>query len=327
MREVSYVLPIRRIVASEDDEFDAYLGWLDARTDLVVVDGSPEPTFHEHARRWRRCGRHVPADPDLTYINGKVRGVLTGMRLAGHERVIIADDDVRYDESAIQAVARLLDEADAVVPQNYFDPCPWHAQWDTARTLVNRAIDHDWPGTVGVRRSVACRADGYDGDVLFENLELIRTIRARGGSVVAPLDCYVRRVPPTVEHFVSQRVRQAYDELARPARFVVSLAIVPSIVLAIRSRQPAALLALGAPAALAAAGRARADGRRHFSPWAVLLAPFWMLERGVCTWIALGWRVRGGCRYHGRTIKRAAHSLRTLRRAEAFGDSQRSGEQ
>ena len=31
-------------------------------------------------------------------------------------------------------------------------------------------------------------AGGYDGDVLFENLELIRTVRARGGEEAVALD-------------------------------------------------------------------------------------------------------------------------------------------
>ena len=30
--------------------------------------------------------------------------------------------------------------ADLVVPQNYYDPVPWPAQWDTARVLINRAL-------------------------------------------------------------------------------------------------------------------------------------------------------------------------------------------
>ena len=33
---------------------------------------------------------------------GKVGGVLTGLRLASHARVIVADDDVRYDEATLR---------------------------------------------------------------------------------------------------------------------------------------------------------------------------------------------------------------------------------
>ena len=119
---------------------------------------------------------------------GKVNGVVTGVRECSHERVVIADDDVRYDAAALRRVVALLDEADLVRPQNYFDPLPWHARWDTARSLLNRVFTGDpafpvgdFPGTLAVRRSAFLASGAYDGDALFENLELMRTIRAAGG--------------------------------------------------------------------------------------------------------------------------------------------------
>ena len=148
---------------------------------------------------------------------GKVSGVRTGVRLASHEKVVIADDDVRYDPAALRRVAQLLESHDLVRPQNYFSRLPWHARWDTARTLLNRCLGRDYPGTLAVRRSRLLAMGLYDGDVLFENLELIRTVRAHGGSTVAPLDLYVARVPPSAAHFWGQRTRQAYDDFALPA--------------------------------------------------------------------------------------------------------------
>ncbi|MGI9121136.1 MAG: hypothetical protein ACR2G7_13625 [Acidimicrobiales bacterium] len=121
----------------------------------------------------------------------------------------------------------LLVHADLVCPQNHFDPLPWHARWDSARTLLNRAAGIDMPGTLGVRRSVVLRAGVYDGDSLFENLELIRTMQAVGGPAVSAPDLFVRRLPPTAEHFWSQRVRQAYDDLALPPRLAAELALLP----------------------------------------------------------------------------------------------------
>ncbi len=118
-------------------------------------------------------------------------------------------------------MARLLAEADLVRPQNYFDPLPWHARWDTARILCNRAFGSDFPGTLGVRSSFLRSIGGYDGDVLFENLELIRTVTAAGGRVIDAPDLFVRRRPPTVARFLEQRPRQAYDDWAQPLRFAV----------------------------------------------------------------------------------------------------------
>jgi hypothetical protein len=313
---LSYVLPIRTdsLVAAELVD---YLRSLPAFIETIVVDGSQPTVFRDlHAR----CGpriRHVAPDADLRHCaNGKVAGVITGVRIASSEKLVIADEDVRYDEAALLALSRALDCADVVRPQNYFDPLPWHAYVDTARTLLNRVTGGDWPGTVGVRRSLLLRTNGYDGDVMFENLELMRTVMAAGGRQSSPLDLYVRRLPPDAPHFWSQRVRQAYDELARPIRLAAWLAVLPLVAVLFAWRGPLAVGAAAAAAIVSAeAGRRRAGGRRLFPVVASLAAPLWLFERGICAWIAVGARiVLGGIPYRGRIVQKAANSSRRLRR-------------
>ncbi|HET6691174.1 MAG TPA: glycosyltransferase family 2 protein [Miltoncostaeaceae bacterium] len=285
--------------------------------DVVVVDGSDDGIFDVHARRWRPAVRHVRPHGDLRFASGKVNGVISGVREASCERLIVADDDVRYDDASLRRMLRLLEAADVVCPQNHFDPLPWHAVWDTGRILIARAVGHDMPGTLGVRRARFLEMGGYDGDVLFENLELLRTVRAAGGRVVAPRDLYVRRLPPTAAHFWSQRVRQAYDEFARPLRMAAALALLPAVA---ASRRPAAAAAAVAALAVAAAegGRRRAGGRRVFPARTSLAAPAWVAERAVCAWLAVGLRaLRGGVPYGGTVMRRAATPSRRLRRARA----------
>ncbi|TQS27984.1 glycosyltransferase family 2 protein [Microbispora sp. KK1-11] len=314
--EIDYVLPLRWHDDAGLAELTGYLRGLSRHARIVVVDGSPSPLFEGHARLWRGIAEHVRPDDDLTVANGKVAGVLTGMRRARSEHVVIADDDVRYDAGALARVHALLDHADLVRPQNHFRPLPWHARWDSARTLLNRGLGADYPGTFGVRRSTFQKMGGYDGDVLFENLELIRTVRAHGGREVRPLDLYVRRLPPDARRFWSQRVRQAYDDLAQPARMAVFLAVLPCVGAALWRRRPE-LIAASAVAAvgLAEIGRRRAGGRRVFPATASLFAPVWVLERATCSWAALAARFAlGGVPYAGRRLRVAAHSTRRLRR-------------
>jgi hypothetical protein len=216
--------------------------------------------------------------------------------------------------------------ADVVRPQNVFDAWPWHAWWDTGRTLLARVAGGDWPGTLGVRRSVVLDAGGYAGDVMFENLELVRTVRAAGGRELVAFDLFVPRTPPTAQHFWSQRVRQAYDEFARPVRLLGSLAIVPATI--VGGRRVAVALALASLAA-AECGRRR-DGARHvFPPVTTFAAPVWLAERAVTSWLALATRVvEGGVRYGDLVLTRAATRPKDLRArfaarnaaAEAGGD-------
>src|SRR3954470_9928525 len=226
MMHATYILPIRATVVDTAGiaQLRGYLETIAPHVEVLVVDGSPQDVFEAHHDMWAPIvASHLAPDRDLQFTNGKVNGVETGLRIASFDKIVIADDDVRYDLPALQRVVELLDNAEVVRPQNYFDPRPWHARWDTARSLLNRALGRDFPGTLGVRRSALHRSPAYDGDVMFENLELIRTVRVDGGREVAPLDLFVRRLPPTTRQFWSQRVRQAYDEFARPARLGTQL--------------------------------------------------------------------------------------------------------
>lgn len=308
---VSYILPI----AAQDSQARALLGYLQrlSRTidDVIVVDGSPQETFDAHALSWSAHVRHLR--PELRTTNGKVGGVMTGARAARHECVIVADDDVRYRKAELIRMLALLQEHEVVRPQNFFRPLPWHARWDTARSLLNRLGDGDWPGTLGVRRSVLLNAGGYSGEVLFENLELVRTIRAAGGSEAVPLDLFVARRPPDIAHFLSQRTRQAYDEWARPGRLAAQLAMLPSAIIV--GRQGLGWLLAAAAMAMAAAemGRRKGKGRTVFPSSSALWAPAWLAERAVTSWAALGTRLFfGGVRYRTTRLKYAATPPKVL---------------
>ncbi len=311
----SYVLPIRAAVSQAGGELTAYLHWLAGRIETIVVDGSPPEVFAAHAAAWGGVVRHLAPAPELVTPMGKVGGVLTGVRAASHERVVVADDDVRYDERSLGQVLAALDDADVVRPQNYFVPMPWHARLDTGRMLLNRMTGGDWPGTLGLRRSLLRAAGGYDGRAMFENLELVRTVQAMGGREAVLLDAFVLRRPATTTHFWSQRVRQAYDELARPARLTTQLALLPlAIVGVVTMGWPALAVSALAATAVAELGRRRAGGRAVFPASGALLAPVWLAERAVCSWLALGARVLlGGVPYRGRVLRHAATPVRVLR--------------
>ncbi len=310
--EAEYLLPLRWDSDEGLEELTEYLRRMSEWIDVTVVDGSDPERYAAHARAWEGIVRQVPVGVQEG-ANGKVRGVLTGLRIARHEAVVIADDDVRYDRSALAELVAELRSADLVRPQNYFAPLPWHARWDTARSLINRALGSDYPGTYGLRRSILERAGGYDADVLFENLELERTVVAAGGSVRDRSDLFVARRPPSARHFRSQRVRQAYDSWAQPGRLVLESGILPTLLWSLR--RPRALLVFAAVAVgVAEFGRRRAGGGAVFPASSALWAPFWIAERGATIWIALVLRLRGGVRYSGGRIPRSAHSVGSIRR-------------
>ena len=309
----TYVLPIASH-ASQARVLGGYLKRLSrVVADVIVVDGSHQGVFDAHAEAWAAYVRHIP--PTSRTTNGKVANVVTGVTAAHFDTVIVADDDVRYRKNEIQRIVDQLGEYEVVRPQNMFKPLPWHARWDTARSLLNRLSGGDWPGTLGVRKSALLTAGGYSGDVLFENLEMVRTVQAIGGREAVALDLLVLHRPPTVRHFVSQRTRQAYDEWARPIRFGAQLALLPLAVWLARAEGFRVLLILAAFSIGAAElGRRKGKGGTIFPPTSALWAPVWLAERALTAWIALFTRVLlGGVRYRNTRLKQAATPLRQLR--------------
>ena len=306
---LAYVVPIRgeEPVAGE---FASYLRQTSGRVaHLIVVDGSAADVAR--ANRQSLEGLHL-IRPSRVTPNGKVGAVLTGLAACTQDAVVVADDDVRYRPSDLVEVARRLRTADAVVPQNVFRPMPWHARWDTARTLIHRAIGADMPGTIALRRGAL--PAGYAGDVLFENLELLRTIAASGGRIAIARDLFVARRPPSAPHFWSQRVRQAYDEFARPGHMLAWLSILPATLFASARRRRAYVLGVAIGSiAVAELGRRRDGGRTEFPPTSALWAPIWLAERAICSWLAVVAALGGGVPYRGDRIRRAATPLRVLR--------------
>ena len=61
--------------------------------------------------------------------------------------------------------------------------------------------------------------------------------------------------------------------------------------------------------------RHRAGGTAVFPASSSVLAPMWLLERAVCTWLALGSRVvLGGVPCAGTLLSKSANSRREIRR-------------
>lgn len=312
LADARYVLPLKWSDDTGLDELAHYLAEVVTWMPVTVVDGSAEKLFAAHRTALPETVEHVCPDR-WQGANGKVAGVMTGVRRAAEERIVVADDDVRHTRGTLERIVGLLGEAEVVRPQDYYLQLPWQARWDTGRTLLNRALGGDWPGTLGVRRSALLDAGGYDGYVLFENLELVRTVRAAGGREIVALDVLVGRMPPTVSHFLGQRVRQAYDDFAQPARLLAELSLLPLLGWAVRRPGRCAAGAL-AVCGVAEFGRRRHGGAAVYPGGTVLWVPLWVLERSVCVWAAVVVRARGGVSYAGSRLRTAGHSRAALRR-------------
>jgi hypothetical protein len=301
----TYLLPLRRtqFCAEEAGDLREYFKLLAALScEVIVVDGSGSLVFDAYDAAWDGVCRHFTVDPRFGYLNGKVNGVHTGLQRASGGKIILADDDIRYTPTAITAILKLLDQFEVVRPQNFVRPLPWWAKMESARMLINRATLRiaDYPGTCAFRRDAMVRAGHYDGDVLFDNEEIIRHFAQSRASILYATDLFVLKRPPQFRKWLEQRPRQAYEDFGLRAKTSFFLALLPlalllATLLGWRGIVPYSVaLAIGS-VSLAFLGRIRGEAARYFPLSSCFFAPLWVVERAVSSyWAVYYYFVHGG---------------------------------
>lgn len=343
MVRYTYLLPIRRRVfgAGEANVLRRYLVFVRSTgAETLVVDGSPVEVFQRHDQLWHDVCRHEPVDSRLQFLNDKVNGIHTGIRVATSEKIVLADDDIRYGRPEIDKVLQLLDTFEVVRPQNYLrldlvgrDVCrsaanerrehsselagaysvepishtlPFWAKMEAARMLINRATlrTADYPGTCAFRRSTMLIAGEYDGDVLFDNEELIRHLARAGARICYANDLFVPKRPPKFRKWLEQRPRQAYEDFGlRFKTFFFAFFLPVLIGLVVADRRWIALPLLASLVALA--GWLRGEGRKYVALHTCFYAPLWVIERSLSTYWAFYWFItRGGYPFGERLLSK-----------------------
>ncbi|HMG06604.1 MAG TPA: hypothetical protein VK581_14180 [Chthoniobacterales bacterium] len=310
----TYLLPFwrARFSASEAEELADYFRLVqDAGCEVLVIDGSPAPVFTRNSEAWKMFCRHEPVDRRFDYLNDKVNGIHTGVSLSQYDKVILADDDIRYTAESLLRVIDSLDGFEVVRPQNFLAPLPWWARLEAARMLINRATlrTGDYPGTCAFRRASMIAAGHYDGDVLFDNEEIIRHFSQHGVTIDYALDLFVRKRPPVFRKWLEQRPRQAYEDFGLRAKTALFFALPLALLGAFLTGPMGIAICLVTlsllPSALALRGWKRGRASDYFRLGVILFAPLWVLERSLSTYWALYWfLVRGGYPFGGRLLSK-----------------------
>ena len=267
-----------------------------------MVDGSPAQVFDKHDATWKGVCTHLTVNRQYGYLNDKVNGVHTGVERASCDKIILGDDDIRYDRPDIEAMVDLLDRFEVVRPQNFLHPLPWWAKMESARMLINRASLRlaDYPGTCGFRRKTMLRVGHYDGDVLFDNEEIIRHFAQAGAKIEYAHDFFVLKRPPNFRKWLEQRPRQAYEDFGLRVKTGMFLSLLPAgaLLSAMKGWRAGGVyfltVAIGS-VLLALRGRQRGQAAKYFPLSACFFAPLWVLERALSSyWAVYHYITRGG---------------------------------
>jgi hypothetical protein len=195
------------------------------------------------------------------------------------------------------------DESVRLADKELFDPpsLPWWARMEAARMLINRATlrTADYPGTCAFRRESILRVGHYDGDVLFDNEEIIRHFAAHRVRILYANDFFVQKRAPRFRKWLEQRPRQAYEDFGLRGKTALFFNLLPAALLEVsffgfNGLAVFVTIVSSIAIALAFSGRRRGQARKYF-PWSIVFfAPLWVFERTLSTYWALYWYLRRG---------------------------------
>jgi hypothetical protein len=157
----------------------------------------------------------------------------------------------------------------------------------------------DYPGTCGFLRSTMKRVGPYDGDVLFDNEEIVRHFALNGATINYAPDFFILKRPPVIRKWIEQRPRQAYEDFGMRFKTALFLVLLPmllflNVISGARAAIWFAAIVSLVSISIAARGLLRNRAYRFFPISTVLCAPLWILERSLSTYWAIYWRVRYG---------------------------------
>lgn len=274
-RRCTYVVALSPAARSLDlRPFAEYLSTLGVTgCEVIVLD--PSETVDEHRRILRWVARHVAVQEPIDVVR-------TAAELASCDKIIIADENVRYNVADLTELCALLDAHEVVEAQDYLEPMPWWGGIDAGRMLVHRGIDPhpDRGATFGFRRSI----------------DPVRVLALLGAGVVSAPELFVRRCPPQLGEWLRERPREAVLDFDFPAKSAFFFALIPMAILL--AMMGGGRLAIGYTSAVAFASivmavRGRMGAGAFFPLRACLYAPLWVLERSVSVYWALLLRMRG----------------------------------
>ena len=287
-RLASYLVILDR-GTTDVTEFAAYLSTIAAAGFEVILAELPD-AFDENDRVLRWVGHHVRIRPQHRSFTGAIDPLRVAMDVATCDKVIVADERVRYSVNALHEINGLLDAHEVVEPQDYFDPLPWWGGIDAGRMLVHRGIEPlpDHGATFGFRRGMLRGLRAIDAGATMGDPP--RRLASQGAEVFSALEVFVRRIPPLLGEWIRQRPRHADNDFSLPLKSALFFGILPvALVLSLLGgpRLAVCYAAAISVASLSLAMRGRV-GAAQFFPWrACLYAPLWVLERSLSVYWAL----------------------------------------
>jgi hypothetical protein len=299
-RRCTYLVVLEgdRGAAGDLHDLATYLSALSvAGCEVVLVDASPSPIFENNRRVLRWVSRHLAVRPRYRSFVGGIDIVRTAVDVSNCDRIIVADENVRYAPATVENLCELLDTHEVVEPQDYFEPLPWWSGIEAGRMLLHRGIEPvpDHGVTFGFRKSAIRGLRGVD-IVSCNDDDPVRRLASQGAEIFSASEVFVRRLPPALDDWLRQRPKQADDDFVMPVKTAFFFALLPMAVLLAMTgglRVAGGYASAIVVVSMVLAIRGRSGAAIFFPLRTCLCAPLWVLERSVSVYWALFRKLNG----------------------------------
>lgn len=286
--------------------------------EILIVNDSPNHIFLSldlllNNARLGGVVRHLkPNKIYFTGLNNKLNSIHSALYYAQGKYVLLLDDDSR---PCLQSILVLIDRLQTDLWDCF--RCSVHYRKYLFIDLLNMSSilfinaispDKQFWGNIGFNRKKLLQLGFPNKNVLFDELAIYRKFNQRK-RVAYFDDISIEMVSTTsIGKFLKQRVRYAYENMAYPLRFFISLMILPVMLYLLWVSNGSfkffftflSIFILGV-IIVGLIGQCRYGTKLPL--WTFLFTPLWYSSYIICSWLAIIAYFFGGIQFGGSKIR------------------------
>lgn len=281
--------------------------------EILIVDDNPKDIYDE-IHRWfvnTKIKHFRPARKYFTGANNKLNSIEAGINESKGEYILLIDDDCRPEVDFVSNFIKRLrkDKPDCFRCIIHFKHYGLLELMDISSILfINIVCTHKqfW-GNIGFRKSTLETVGYPNKNVLFDELAFYLKFHKTKKKIKYYSDISITMEPGnTLKTYFEQRLRYAYENIAYPLRFLVSLTILPIVLLLLSYKNSWSwIFVLGVFASILGAGfLGQLLYGKHMPKFTFLYTPLWFLPYPLFSWLSIMAYFTGGIGFGGSKIRR-----------------------
>lgn len=283
--------------------------------EVVIIDDSSKYIFDE-IHKWFGRSKIKHLKPGRKYFSGnnnKLNSIEAAIDKSKGKYILLMDDDCRPSEIFVTNFIKNIkdDKWDCfrcMISYKHYGLIEIMNMASILFINVTCAHKQFW-GNIGFRKDLLKTIGFPNKDILFDELAIDLLFRKNGKRIIYFSDLFIdMESTTTLKIYFEQRLRYAYENIAYPLRFSLSLIIIPLMYFIIIEKGSIFLLITLITIIIAFLILTGFIGQLIYGDnipkYTFLFTPLWFLPYPLFSWLALFVYVTGGIYFGGNRIRR-----------------------